>query len=235
MNYKIYLHKNKINGKVYIGQTSEDDVNRRFRGGAGYKGSPHFYHAIQEYGWENFDHLVLEEGLTSEQADKREKFWIKAFDSLNPEKGYNLSPGGKTKTSKKNSSSGKQVICKETGQVFNSLVEAALWGGMKKTSTSNISAQIKGEKPSAGKHPVTGEPLHWCYDVGDIEIPSRQKQKPGAKRVKNLDTGEVFNSVNEAAKAYSVSNVTISKSCKSNGKIAVGPNKGRKHRWCFLE
>ena len=37
MNYKIYLHKNKINGKVYIGQTSEDDVNRRFRGGAGYK------------------------------------------------------------------------------------------------------------------------------------------------------------------------------------------------------
>ena len=53
------------------------------------------------------------------------------------------------------------------------------------------------------------------------------------KRVKNLGTGEVFNSVNEAAKAYSVSNVTISKSCKSNGKIAVGSNKGKKYRWCF--
>lgn len=234
MSYKIYIHKNKINGKVYIGQTSADNVKRRFKGGYGYKSSPHFYNAIQEYGWENFDHLILEEGLTSEQADKREKFWIKAFDALNPKKGYNLRPGGKTKPSKESHSPGKKVICKETGQIFNSLVEAAVWSGMKKTSASNISSQIRGEKSSAGKHPVTGESLHWCYDIKDINIPSRQKQKPGAKKVKNLDTGEIFDSVNEAARAYSVSNITISKSCKSNGEIAVGPNKEKKYRWCFL-
>jgi hypothetical protein len=47
MAYKIYIHRNKINGKVYIGQTSEDDINRRFKGGSGYKSSPHFYYAIE--------------------------------------------------------------------------------------------------------------------------------------------------------------------------------------------
>lgn len=234
MSYKIYLHKNKINGKVYIGQTSEEDINRRFRGGAGYKGSPHFYRAIQEYGWSNFDHLILEENLTSNQADVRERFWIKAFDSTNPIKGYNITNGGKTKPCNIESSNKKEVICKETGQKFNSLAEAAIWAGMKKSSTSNITAQIKGIKPSAGKHPITGEPLHWCYFESEINQKSRQKMKPGAKKVKNLDTGEIFNSINEAAKAYSVTNITISKSCKSNGKIPVGSNKGKKYRWCFI-
>ena len=234
MSYKIYLHKNKINGKVYIGQTSEDDVNRRFRGGSGYKGSPHFYAAIQEYGWENFEHLILEDNLTENQADIREKFWIKAFNATNPDKGYNLTPGGKTKPKTKKQVSGKQVICKETGQSFNSLVEAAIWSGMKKTSTSNITAQIKGEKASAGKHPITGEPLHWCYSKEDVNTENREKKKPGAKKVINLDTGEIFESINEAAKIYGVSNVTISKSCKSNGQIAVGSKKNQKYRWRFM-
>ena len=234
MAYKIYIHRNKINGKVYIGQTSEEDINRRFKGGAGYKSSPHFYHAIEQYGWENFEHLILEDGLTSEQADKREKFWIKTFDSMNEKKGYNMTSGGKTKPRNIDSSQKKVVYCKETGQKFNSLKDAALWAGMKKTSTSNITAQIKGEKASAGKHPITGQPLHWCYSEKELTVKSREKIKPGAKKVKNLDTGEVFKSVNEAAQAYSISNVTISKSCKSNGMIPVGPNKGQKYRWIFM-
>lgn len=235
MSYTIYLHKNKINGKVYIGQTSETDLNRRFRGGSGYKSSPHFYQAIKQYGWENFEHIILENNLNSEEADIRERFWICTFSATNPKYGYNLTEGGKkTYTNFKNNHNNKQVICKETGMIFNSLVEAAIWAGMKKTSTSNITAQINGTKSSAGKHPITGEALHWCYNISDINSQNREKRKPGAKKVKNLETGEIFNSVNDAAKAYGVSNVTISKSCKSNGKIAVGPNKGTKYHWCFM-
>lgn len=92
--YIVYVHKNKINGKVYIGQTS-DTLERRARGGCGYKTSPHFYHAIKEYGWDNFEHFILESNLSSSEADKREQFWISAFDSTNPNKGYNLTLGGK--------------------------------------------------------------------------------------------------------------------------------------------
>lgn len=232
-NYKIYLHKNKINGKVYIGQTKEDDVNRRFRGGAGYRSSPHFYRAIQEDGWDNFEHLILETGLTSEMADIREKFWIKAFDATNPKKGYNLTSGGKTKPSGIVPNNRKQVVCQETGDIFNSLADAAEWAGLNRTSASNISAQIQGKRPTAGRHPKTNEPLHW-YLLGEECNNIRPCKKGNAKKVKNIDTGEIFDSVNDAAKAYQISNVTISKSCKSNGTIPVGSNKKKKFRWIFM-
>ena len=231
--YIIYLHRNKINNKVYIGQTS-DTMERRARGGCGYKSSPHFYRAIVEYGWENFEHFILEKNLSSAEADDKEKYWIKVFDSTNPEKGYNLTAGGKLTETSDGSKQKKRVVCKETGQIFNSLTEAAIWAGMKKTSTSNITAQIKGLKPSAGKHPITGAPLHWYFENKFEESKIKDKEKPGAKKVKNLDTGEIFNSINEAAKVYGISNVTIGKSCKSNGVIATGKNKKMQWHWIFL-
>ena len=55
--YIVYQHKNKINGKVYIGITMQDP-ERRWRHGEGYKSSPHFYAAIQKYGWDNFEIFV---------------------------------------------------------------------------------------------------------------------------------------------------------------------------------
>lgn len=231
--YIIYLYRNKINNKVYIGQTSET-IERRARGGHGYKGCPYFYHAIEEYGWNNFEPFILESDLESKEADVREQFWIKAFDATNPKKGYNLSLGGKKTQTTGKASNRKKVICKETGEVFDSLREAAVWAGMNKNSTSNISAQIRGDKASAGKHPVTGEPLHWYFEGKELESKIKKPQKGGAKQVKNLDTGEIFDSVNDAAKFYGISNVTISKSCKSNGKIATGKNKGEKWHWCFM-
>ena len=233
-SYIIYIHKNKINGKVYIGQTS-DTLQRRSRGGQGYKSCTYFYNAIQEYGWKNFDHFILEENLNSEEADIREQYWIEVFNSTDPEKGYNIAKGGKVAVTTDVSKLKKRVVCKETGQVFESLAAAAVWSGMSKNSTSNITAQIKGLKPSAGKHPITQQPLHWYFEGCEKNAKEKIKEKPGAKKVKNLDTGEIFNSINEAAKKYNVSNVTISKSCKSNGFVAVGKNKDQKYHWVFID
>ena len=36
--YTIYCHENRINGKIYIGQTKAEDLTRRWTGGNGYKG-----------------------------------------------------------------------------------------------------------------------------------------------------------------------------------------------------
>lgn len=91
--YCIYKHQCLDNGKVYIGQTCQD-VQRRWRDGQGYLKSPRFYSAILNHGWKNFSHEILEDNLTAEQANDREKFWIKYYDSTNPEKGYNLTVGG---------------------------------------------------------------------------------------------------------------------------------------------
>ena len=51
------------------------------------------------------------------------------------------------------------VQCIETGEIFSSRKEAAEWCGLK--SATGISAYLSGKKKSAGKHPTTGEKLHW--------------------------------------------------------------------------
>ena len=94
MLFIIYMHKNKINGKVYIGQTCQKPEDR-WKNGAGYKSSPHFYNAIQKYGWENFEHIILEQGeWTIDEANQKEMFYIDFYQSTNREKGYNTQKGG---------------------------------------------------------------------------------------------------------------------------------------------
>ena len=65
-NYKVYIHTNKINNKVYIGITKKHVNDRWGRNGVGYKNNAKaFYSAIEKYGWDNFYHEVLYEHLTN--------------------------------------------------------------------------------------------------------------------------------------------------------------------------
>lgn len=93
--YKIYAHINKINQKIYIGQTCCKYINSRWRGGEGYKQSPYFYNAIKKYGWNNFDHIILFDNITDyEIADAIEQELIKKYKTAQSQYGYNLSSGG---------------------------------------------------------------------------------------------------------------------------------------------
>lgn len=91
--FKVYMHINKIDGKKYIGVTCQK-LKRRWRKGEGYKSSDYFYHAINKYGWDNFEHKVLYKGLTKKEAEKIEVELIKKNDATNQNKGYNLNNGG---------------------------------------------------------------------------------------------------------------------------------------------
>ena len=71
--YCVYVHTNKANGKMYVGITSMLP-EKRWANGHGYRSNVLFYRAIQKYGWESFEHSVLFDGLTREEAlmcDKR--------------------------------------------------------------------------------------------------------------------------------------------------------------------
>ena len=91
----VYKHT-APNGKVYIGITChQDNVIRRFgQNGEGYKTQRKFYRAIQKYGWNNFKHEILEEGLNYIEANKAEMYYINLFQSNNPMFGYNITSGG---------------------------------------------------------------------------------------------------------------------------------------------
>ena len=93
-NFCIYAHINKLNGKIYIGQTCQIP-EQRWKMGEGYKGSPYFYHAIQKYGWSQFNHIILIENLNYEESNLIEEYLIKKYNTTDINYGYNLDIGGK--------------------------------------------------------------------------------------------------------------------------------------------
>jgi group I intron endonuclease len=80
-------------GKKYVGITSKD-VKERWKQGSTYKGCTAFQNAINKYQWENFEHEILYSDLTEKEAKDLEIKLIAEMDLRNPNKGYNISPGG---------------------------------------------------------------------------------------------------------------------------------------------
>ena len=95
MNYTVYMHTNKANGKVYIGQTARPPEVRWGGNGIGYNTVEFFWRDIQTYGWDGFEHTIVASGLTKEQAFAMEEDLIIRYDATNPDCGYNLMIGHK--------------------------------------------------------------------------------------------------------------------------------------------
>lgn len=94
--YIVYCHTNKINGKKYIGITGDSLQKRAGLNGSYYKGCTYFYNAIQKYGWENFNHEILFQNLTKEEASQKEFKLIDLYNTTDHKYGYNLREGGYT-------------------------------------------------------------------------------------------------------------------------------------------
>lgn len=92
--YSVYIHTNKVNGKRYIGVTTRKP-EERWANGKGYKDHPHFYAAIQKYGWDNFDHFILEVG-SRELMFQLEQQYIAYYKTTDERYGYNKSLGGES-------------------------------------------------------------------------------------------------------------------------------------------
>ena len=92
----IYKITNKINGKVYIGQTTQS-LSRRWRQHCDNSKSKCYMlkNAIQKYGKENFTVEQIDVACDRDELDKKEQYWIQYYNSINPEKVYNLTSGGK--------------------------------------------------------------------------------------------------------------------------------------------
>lgn len=92
-NYTVYMHENKLNHKKYIGITSKDPEERWERG-TNYRTCHAIRRAFEKYGWDGFEHKILFQGLTRDEACKKEIQLISEYDTRNPEHGYNICVGG---------------------------------------------------------------------------------------------------------------------------------------------
>lgn len=86
----IYLTKNKVTGKIYVGQKKSNVFL-----GEKYLGSGKaLKKAIQSYGKESFSVELIEEIDDETLMDKRETYWISFYKATNRSVGYNISEGG---------------------------------------------------------------------------------------------------------------------------------------------
>lgn len=104
----IYKITNKVNGKVYIGQTTRgfnkrypckgEGITRVYKFHKTAKDSnlhynDHLLQAIEKYGKKSFDvNKMFDVANTKEELDKKEIYWIEYFDSYR--NGYNNNLGG---------------------------------------------------------------------------------------------------------------------------------------------
>lgn len=93
-DFTVYMHVNKINGKRYIGITHHKDLNKRWVNGKGYFRNKHFSDAIEKYGWDSFEHIVIKRNLSKEEACLLERQLIEDYETQDKTKGYNITDGG---------------------------------------------------------------------------------------------------------------------------------------------
>lgn len=204
--YIIYLHRNKINGKVYIGQTCRKPERRYGAEGIYYKKCKRFYSAIQHYGWDNFEHIILKTGLTKEQADEYEKFYIIEYKSSEPEYGYNLLEGGSNLSNywdkienREKQSKDKKIYINEHPEVLEKMIK------------HSHTAEINEQKSILMKQRYANQE-NSLYAINE-------KRK---NQVECVESGEVFPSITTAAQAKNISAGCISMAISGKRKIAGG-------------
>ncbi len=205
--YIIYMHKNKINGMIYIGQTKQNPI-KRWNNGLGYKSCTKFFNAIQEYGWENFEHIILETDLTLEEANEKEKYYIQLYHSAEREYGYNLTLGGKN-----------YIPSEET---LERLSESH------KGNMQSAEIRKKISEANKGKH---------NRKHTEEEKRKMSKNRTDKVAVICLNTNQIFNSLREAADYANIkSSCNIGRVCSGTRKSAgKHPQTGEPLKWAYYK
>lgn len=98
--YTVYIIRNTVNSKVYIGQTCQGVYTRFMQhmkpSVIKQRGSYKLYNAINKYGRDKFYYEILEERIKAEDIDNKEIYYIDKFNSFKV--GYNTTLGGDSKT-----------------------------------------------------------------------------------------------------------------------------------------
>lgn len=87
----IYIIKNNINGKIYVGQSQNSSIRFKQHCKPCNSDNSVIGKAIKKYGRSNFSMTIIERQI--ENYNEREQYWISYFNSLVPF-GYNVMKGG---------------------------------------------------------------------------------------------------------------------------------------------
>lgn len=246
-NCGVYKWTNKINGKIYVGQSR--NLNRRKQKFLNFKvsyGGIYIDNARNKYNSSIYwDYEVLEH-VPFENIDEREKYYIELYKSTDKEIGYNLRSGGNNgfeitdELRKIQSESHKGQVSWAKGKKFSEehcrkLSESKKghipWNKGKEWSEEHKEKLRKSKENISDETRKRMSESHKGKTFSDEEKEIRfgKMMKP----VYQLDktTGEIikeWRSLSEVGKCLNLNKSTIGKCCNGLLKTAFG------FRWCFV-
>ena len=238
-NYTVYMHISPSN-KRYIGITSQKEINIRWQNGYGYKHNKYFTNAINKYGWDSFQHIIIARGLDEEEAKWLEIELIREWDSINPNKGYNISFGGDTGNHLKGENhpmygkNPRDYMSEEAKKEHDRKISEAMKGKQHtKRTRKKISKSKKGSIPwNKGKTNIYSEETRKKISEAN-KGKNTGKNNPCAKSVICVTTNMIFTTVKEGTEYYNCNNISLC--CKGRRKSAGKLSDGTKLVWRFIE
>ena len=224
----IYKITNKVNGKCYIGQTVQG-FNRRYHGNGTNKNmngiervfyyhglnkngkktyNVHLYNSIKKYGFDAFEvNKEFDIAFSQTELDIKEDLWIKYYDCTN--KGYNIKTGGNggshyNKECRRRMSESQKIRNKRDGNAFKGKHHS-------EEQKQKWSEQRKGRKLSE----------EWRKHLSEGRVNKR--------KIINLDTKEIFNSVADAGRKYNINSTNICRALRGKIKTCRGC------KWMYYE
>lgn len=215
------MHINKQNGKRYIGITKQK-VNRRWSVSR-YKQCKAFYNAVLKYGWDNFEHIILEDNLSKLEAYQKEIEYISKYNTTNRKYGYNITFGGDMGISDEN-------IISERNRKIRKSTSCPIYKERRRVMSLGDSNGFYGRSHSNdSKLKMRNKKLGKKQTLDHIQKVAKAVSKPVVMLDPNGHFIEGFSSSTEATKKLNKKHLHITECCQGKRKTAGG------YKWMYLE
>jgi group I intron endonuclease len=231
----IYKITNKINNKIYIGQTIRtlnkriDEYKKTLKKGILF--NDYLHKAFQKYGFDSFLFTVIEDIDSIDELNEKEIFYIKKYNSNHRAFGYNIQPGGRN--AKLSEETKKKMSLSRKGKKQN---ENWVKNRIAEKGSTNAKKYGKPKTDEEKKYLSENSPKHWSgkkrseetkKKISETKLNNHPQSNSGSYpnrtvHMTNAETGEtikMFDSTKEAGVFMNVHQSTISRWCLVDKKI----------------
>lgn len=212
----IYKIQNKLNGKIYIGQTTIGFYKRYNNNLLKNSSNKYLKNEIRKYGIENFSICeIFDVAFSKSELDIKEITYIKCFNSTDELFGYNFMSGG---------SRGKH---------------------REKTKRLISELYIGKGNPMYGKNPLAGKTKEQIEIISMkkrisqtgkyTDLHRKHVKESCGKKVICLSTNIVFDTISEASQKYKVHRPNIIKCCNNERNFCGKLEDGTKLKWMYYD